>query len=239
MPVLLLAQGDKEARDLLRQAIEARYALQPPAIERLRVHCKRQEKAQIGPLTFGVAADVRIYFHFPKAIRWDVTARKFGLTLRQSTDAFDGTTYQQVRGSQINRITDANPIQSMRQQLWAIMAVLLTPLNEHFVSVTMADEPNSFDATNTETNDVVRLRLLANHALESVSVTCLNLEIGKEQVYTIRVSSELSNVDGLLLPRKISMLWDDRLTCEVEPVAAENNAPITDGIFSLDENPPG
>ena len=40
MPVLLLAQGDPQAKDLLRKAIHARYGLRPPALDSLHINFK-------------------------------------------------------------------------------------------------------------------------------------------------------------------------------------------------------
>ena len=37
MPVLLLAQGDPRAKDMLRKAIEARYGLRPVPLESLKL----------------------------------------------------------------------------------------------------------------------------------------------------------------------------------------------------------
>ena len=50
MPVLLLAQGDAEARDLLRKAIEARYGPRPPALDSLKIDFNGRTRIKVGPV---------------------------------------------------------------------------------------------------------------------------------------------------------------------------------------------
>lgn len=234
MPVLLLAQGDQEARTLLRQAIEARYGVQPPVIENLQIDFRGRARAKVGPITTWVPVDATAYFRFPTAMRWDFTVKPLGLTVRRGVEAFDGSTYRTTRGSdKPTVISDERRVSAMRQHLWAIAALLLTPLGEHFVKVQIRDA-RAFEATNTKLNDSVTIHLRANNTLDHVEMRALNPDSDKEQLFTIRLSEERSPVDHLMLPSKISTFWDGEAFYEIEPVRVETNPNIPDSTFTLE-----
>lgn len=235
MPVLLLAQGDQEARTLLRHAIEARYGVQPPVIENLHIGFKGRARAKVGPITTWVPVDASAYFHFPTAMRWDFTVKPLGLTVRRGIEAFDGTTYRTTRGSdKPTTIEDPKRVSAMRRHLWAIAALLLTPLGDHFVKVQIKGD-HTFEATNTQLNDSVTIHLRANNTLDYVEMRSLNPDTDKEQTFTIRLSEERSAVDQLMLPSKISTFWDKDPFYEIEPVLVENNPSIPESVFTLSD----
>src|SRR5262245_24666361 len=132
-----MAQGDAEAKDLLRKAIEARYGLRPPALESLQIDFKGRSRAKVGPITAWVPVEATAYFKFPTAMRWDFTVKPVGVSVQRGVDSFDGTTYRQQRGgSAVQVIPDSQQINSVQSRLWAIAALLLTPLGEQFVKLT-------------------------------------------------------------------------------------------------------
>ncbi len=236
MPVLLLAQGDPEAKNLLRHAIEARYGLQPPAITSLRIDFKGRARAKIGPVTTWVPVNSTAYFHFPEATRWDFTVQPMGLPIRRGIEAFDGSTYRSTRGTgEPTAINDDEQIHSQRRRLWAMAALLLTPLGEHFVKLTF-DHNQSFTATNTQINDTVLLTLRENNTLERVEVDCLNTETQKEQRFSLQLSEEQTMIDQVMLPQKISAFWDDTVFYEINPIKAEVNPDIPAAVFTLEQD---
>ncbi len=233
MPVLLLAQGDAEAKDLLRKAIEARYGLRPPAIESLQIDFKGRVRAKVGPITTWVPVDATAYFHFPTSTRWDFTVRPAGVTVQRGVDAFDGAAYRRVRGGgEPQVITDSQLVASTLSRLWAIAALLLTPLGEHFVRLT-ATGPNTLDAINTQINDSVSLHLRPDNTLDQVQVSCLNPDTEQQQIFTLRLSADQALVNDLVLPQKICAFWDDAPYFEVEPIRVETNPPIPEATFTL------
>jgi hypothetical protein len=235
MPVLLLAQGDPQAKNLLRQAIEARYGLRPPVIESLRIDFKGRARAKVGPITTWVPVDASAQFRFPNQMRWDFTVRPFGLPVHRGVEAFDGTTYRIARGNSTPTIiNDEAHISSMRRRLWAIAALLLTPLGEHFVKLA-ANGDNSFEAANTQLHDAVNLNLRSNNTLDYVQVKCLNPDTEQQQTFFMRLSEDQSAVNDLMLPCKISTFWDDNPYYEVEPILAESNPAIPEAVFTLDD----
>lgn len=233
MPVLLLAQGDAEAKDLLRKAIEARYGLRPPALESLQIEFKGRVRAKVGPVTTWVPVEATAYFRFPTSMRWDFNVKPVGVSVQRGVDAFDGTTYRRLRGnSPPEVITEDQQISSMQRRLWAIAALFLTPLGEQFVKLA-ATGPNSLDATNTKINDAVSLYLRPEHTLDRVQVVCLNPDTDKQQTFSLRPSTDQTAVNEFVLPRMISAFWDDAPYFEVEPVRVDSNPQFADSLFTL------
>lgn len=234
MPVLLLAQGDPQARDLLRRVIEARYAVSPPALENVSIDFKGRVRTKVGPLMTWVPLHIRASFRFPTAIRWDFTARPAGVPVRHGIEAFDGSTYRQTRGKTSELIADPQIVHSLRHRLWAIAAVLLTPLGEHFVRLQTSGE-GSLDATNTALGDTVHLFIRPNYTVEQAQVNCLNPESGQMQQFSLHLSPEQAPVNDIMLPCKISAFWDDQPYYDVEPVHIENHTMLADEVFTLQQ----
>lgn len=233
MPVLLLAQGDPQAKDLLRRAIEARYGASPPAIESLELDMHGRVRTQIGPLKAWIPLEIQARFRFPSAMRWDFIARPAGIAVQRGVDTFDGTVYRRLRGGDTPAIVeDQNLVRSAQSRLWALAALFLTPLGEHFVRLTQADD-HCFEAANTLINDAVRLRLLPGYGLERVDVACFNPDAGLTQLFNLRLSADQRPVDGVMLPCKIGAFWDDEPHYEVQPVRVASNPAIADSVFTL------
>jgi len=232
MSVLLLAQGDPEAKTLLRQAIEARYGLQPPVIESLQIGFKGRARAKVGPVTSWVPVEAAAHFRFPLAMRWDFSVRPLGVPVAKGAEAFDGSAYRTLRGGRPDVIADSEQVSSVRRRLWAVAALLLTPIGERFVKLTSLAE-NSFSATNTQLNDAVHLVFRPDRTLDRVEVECLNPDNARLQKFSLRLSNEQAPLNGLMLPRMISAFWDDEPYYQVEPTRAESNPQIADAVFTL------
>lgn len=234
MPVLLLAQGDVAAKDMLRRTIEARYGLRPPVIESLHLDFKGRARVKLGPITTWVPVEAAARFLFPTALRWDFTVKPVGVEVQRGVEAFDGAIYRRARGSHTPAVVDdAAQASSMQSRLWAIAAVLLTPLGEEFVRLEVCGD-NCLKATNTRFNNVAQLQLRENQMLESVSLRCLNLDNDREQQFVLRLSDEQTALNDLMLPQRISAFWDDEPYFEVQIVRAECNPPIDDSVFTLE-----
>ncbi len=234
MPVLLLARGDAQAKDQLRRAIEARYGFSPPAIDSLKIDFKGRARVRVGPITTWVPLDIRAQFRFPNAMRLDFIVRPAGVALQRGIDAFDGSTYRTVRGGNNTTpsvIDDSDAIHSYRSRVWAIAALFLTPLGEHFVELKSAE--NCFSARNTLFDDSVSLYVRGDHSLERVEVMCQNPDSQQNELFSLQVSEEQAPIEGLMLPSKVRTFWDKTPYFEVEPVRVEANADISDDVFSL------
>jgi hypothetical protein len=236
VPVLLLAQGDATAKDMLRRTIESRYGLRPPALESLRIDFKGRARAKLGPITTWVPVEATAYFNFPTSMRWDFSVKAVGVQIGSGIEAFDGVCYRSVRGSKAAMvIPDTDAISSMQQRMWAIAAVFLTPLGEHFVKLSAAGD-NVLQVTNTQIEASILLHLRPDHTLDFVEVSCLNPDSETQQQFTLRLSEEQSLVNDLMLPCKISTFWDGDPYFEVEPQSAEANPQFSDTLFTLSES---
>lgn len=234
MPVLLLAQGDPTAKDMLRKAIQARYGLRPPALESLQIAFKGRVRAKLGPISTWVPVEATARFNFPRSMRWDFIVRAVGVQIGSGVEAFDGTTYRSARGHKPAAAEeDKALISSLQRRLWAIAAVLLTPLGDHFVKLSVIGE-NQLEACNTQIDGAVNLHLRADSTLDFVDMKCLNPDTEREQVFTLRLSEEQSPINDLMLPSKISAFWDGEPYFEVEPVLAEANPAIAETVFTLE-----
>ncbi len=233
MPVLLLAQGDAKARDLLKKAISARYGFNPPAIESLRIDFKGRARAKVGPITAWVPVEVLASFRFPTQMRWDFTVKTIGVALQNGIEAYDGQQYRRARGSSSpSLMNDEAAVSSMRRRMWSVAALLLTPLGEHFVKLTSNDD-GSLNATNTQLNDTVKMFLRANDTLERIEFECVNPDTDRTQMFSLQVAEQQTPVNGLMLPTTIHTFWDKEPYLEFEPVAVESNAQFSEAQFSL------
>lgn len=233
MPVLLLAQGDAAAKDMLRRAIEARYGLRPPAIESLSIDFKGRARAKIGPVNTWVPVEAAARFLFPSAMRWDFTVRPAGVEIQRGSEAFDGKVYRRARGSQTPAVIDDSAlVNSVQSRLWAMAAVLLTPLGEHFVKLAITGD-HSFCATNTQINNAVELALRDNRTVDRASVTCLNPDSRQQQRFSLHLSENQMPVNDFMLPCKVNAFWDDDPYFEIEPVRADANLTLEEAVFSL------
>jgi hypothetical protein len=233
VPVLLLAQGDPDARKLLRSAIEARYGASPPVIESLEIDMRGRVRAQLGPIKAWIPLEMQARFRFPSAMRWDFIVRPAGVAVQRGVEAFDGSVYRRARGSDTPAvIEDANLVQSAQRRLWALAALFLTPLGEHFVHLSQLDE-RAFAAANTLINDAVNLHLRPDYSVERLEVTCFNPDSGAVQLFNLRLSAEQQPMDGIMLPCKISAFWDDEPYFEAQPAHVVNDADTADSAFTL------
>jgi hypothetical protein len=233
VPVLLLAQGDSQSKEKLRHAIEARYGLRPPALESLRIEFKGRARAKLGPITTWVPVEATAQFTFPTSMRWDFKIRAVGVQVGSGVEAFDGKTYRSARGGRVTgELPNPELASSVQRRLWAIAAVFLTPLGEHFVKLNSPAE-NILEVTNTQTNSTIQLHMRPDHTVDHVEVNCLNPDTDRQQKFTLSLSKEQNPVNELMLPCKFSAFWDDESYFEVEPVAAEANPSIAEAVFTL------
>lgn len=233
MPVLLLARGDSESRELLKKSIIARYGTRPPVIESLQMGFNGRIHTKVGPIKAWVPLELSASFLFPDAMRWDFVAKPIGVAVMRGVDSYDGAVMRTLRGNgKPTVIEDSALIVSLQKRLWAVAALLLTPLGDHFVELKQLSDL-SFSATNTQINASVTLNLRENHQIDEVSVLCLNPDTHQEQRFKLRISDELVTHGELLLPKQITAYWDDVAWFEVEPTAAQDNPDFAKDVFTL------
>jgi hypothetical protein len=233
MPALLLCQGDIDAKKMLRQAIEARYSVSPPAIESLRINFKGRARIKLGPVKTWLPIEAEARFVFPTHLRWDFVVKPLNLPVQRGIEAFDGKTYRMTRGNNPpSEIDQTKVIASARGRLWAMAALLLTPMSDYYIKISLCGE-NCIEALNTKLNDSVRIYLRSDYSVEYAEVECLNPDTQKVQKHTLRLEKNQSPIAGLMLPTKVSAYWDDEIYYEMQPVSADLQTVLTDELFTL------
>jgi hypothetical protein len=235
MPVLLLARGDKEGKELLRRALEARYGVGAPAIDTLRIEFKGRKRARIGPVATWVPVEGTLSYNAPLCGRIDYTARPVGLPLITQTDAFDGTIYRKRRGrDEVEVVTQSEQAQSIQRRLWVAAAVLLTPLVEQFVELHATGE-RSFTATNIDTDDSAHVYLNDDFTIAYATTQCYNAAEDAVQEFTYRLFDGQSQVNDLMLPRRIAAHWEEAPEFEMTPASVEINPTFEPELFRLED----
>ncbi len=233
MPVLLLCYGDTAAKQLLRNAIEARYGRNAPAIESLQLEFEGRARVKLGFVKTWLPVVVKAWFKFPMQLRWDFIVKPLGLSVQRGIDAYDGQVYRSVRGNQPPaEIIEADLLETARRRLWAFAAILLTPLSDDYIRL-MYHANELFEAENTRLRDTVMLGLRPNYALEYASVNCTNPDTQRKETFKLRLSESLCAVNGLMLPEHITAMWDNDIAYEMKPVKAIVNPDLADEVFSL------
>jgi hypothetical protein len=235
MPVLLLARGDKEGRELLRKALQARYGMGAPALESLSIRLQGRARVKVGPLTHWASLQTDIKFAFPGRARWDSTIRALGVTLRTYANAFDGTFYRKAVGNNpVQTVTKPEWVRAARLRLMASSGMLLTPLAEQFIELKGTGE-RSFEAKNIETQDTVSVTLHEDYTLDTVSTLCLNPDQDfREMLFSLQASGGQIAVHDLMLPGKVTISWNNTPEYEVTPVSVDVNAAFDESQFLLE-----
>jgi hypothetical protein len=236
MPVLLLCQGDENAKNMLRRAIEARYGINPPALESLHLTFKGSISYKIGPVSTRVPLTVQARFRFPTYLRWDFVVKPMKLPVQRGIEAFDGQVYRSTRGNNQtpDEVVDPAVVASVRSRLWAMASILLTPLSDHYIKITNCGD-NCLQAENTKLNDAVKLYVNEDGTINYAEIHCLNPDTEKYQTMTLRLEDGQAPVDNLMLPKKISAYWDDDFAYEMKPEAARMNPTIDTELFTLEQ----
>lgn len=232
MPVLLLAQGDPEAKDLLRRAIDARYGKRPPAIEALRVDFKGRARLTADTWT---PLDVTARFAFPEHLRWDFVVKLIDRDVIRGIEAYDGHVFRAMRNNKAPRSIDQTKhLKSIRARLWTMAAILLTPMSDFTVKVTKCGE-YCFDAENTQLNDTVRIYLREDYSVEKAQTRCWNPDTQREQLHTIFLSTEQKIVNDMVMPKMFGAFWDRNVAYEMTPIRVQRPHKIDTDIFTLQQ----
>ncbi|MFZ4827703.1 MAG: DUF6544 family protein [Phototrophicaceae bacterium] len=233
MPVLLMARGDQPSRLALGQAIEARYGMRPPVLDSLQVDFEGRARIKLGFFMTWVPVHVTAYFAFPNRMRWDFAVRPVGVPIQKGIESYDGRYFRRIRGNGAAEVIETlDVVHSAQQRLWAVAALLLTPLGEHYVSLRHVDDTH-FTAAHYDLGTEVTLALNADYTLAQVSTHCWNADAEQQQLYQLHIEGELANLNDILLPSKIIAYWNDEPSFEVKPISLILNPTIPDAIFEL------
>ena len=235
MRILLLAQGEPEAKDLLRKAIAARYGNKPPAIEALRIDFKGRAQTNIQQTNAWTPIEVTARFVFPTHLRWDFTIKPTGVEPQRGIEAYDGTMFRSMHGTKVPHVINQTMhIKSIRARLWSMAAILLTPMSDYYVTITKCGD-YCFDAENKKLNETVRIYLREDYSIEKAQIRCWNHETQSEQLHTTFLSPEQKLVSDMIIPKIFGAFWDKQPAYEMTPIHIQRPYKIDTGLFTLQE----
>jgi hypothetical protein len=233
MPVLLLCQGDAEAKNRLRRAIEARYGINPPAIEKISMSFRGRAHTKIGPVKTWIPVEAKASFVFPTHLRWEFAVKPMNLPVQKGIETYDGKMYRSQKAIGANKESvKTDFISSARGRLWQMAAILHTPMSDYYIKVSSCGS-DCIIAENTKLNDAVHIYLRQNDTMDYAAVRCFNPEKEREQKLFLRLSEEIRNVNGMMMPSQVSAFWDDEPYFEMEPIHVDTNPKLPDDTFTL------
>lgn len=233
MPVLLLAQGDLPAKNLLKSAIKARYGMKPPILDSVRLDFRGRASVKVGRARRFVPVDATALFRFPNAMRLDFVLRPPGRMAQRIIESTDGAHfYYTPDGKSPRMVTDSQHQHSMVRRMWMLANLMLVPMSDMHVRLTETG-PRSFKATHIRYNDSVQVNLDGIHRMDHMQVHCLNPRLMRQQAYTIALTKQQLDVDGLRLPSKMRVYWGKTPAMELAPYTVEQDITIPDSIFRV------
>lgn len=188
---LSLAKGDLAARNMLKEAVIARYATRPMPCEALVLTLARQGRAFLG---LPVAITTEVAYAEPDRWQRRETRRFFGLPLGTHTETLDG---------------QSDPLlqESLRRQQWAFRALMLTPLTREGVTLTSVAE-RAFQAVHDDQPErVATLYLNPDYSLAAVEIERYRPSDKRRLPYMLRPEGGFQNIDNMNLPTQIAEQW--------------------------------
>jgi hypothetical protein len=188
---LSLARGDFEARNLLKEAVLARYAARPVPLEKLRLTLRRQARIWLGvPLTIVIEAA----YAEPDQWSWRERHKLFGVVIGGQREALAEQTDPALR-------------ESLHRQQWAFRALMLTPLTREGVTVRAVAE-RAFQAVHDDQPEAIAtIYLKPDYNVAAVEIERYRAADKRRLPYTLRPEGGYQTFDGINLPAQIAEQW--------------------------------
>lgn len=214
MAILLLCRGDEEAKNLLRQSINAHYGSYPVAYESVRMIATGRVKQSIASLNVWLSLDLDTKFLFPDQFRQDYKVKLWQIPLLNKSEAFDGIQhYQQNRNKPADITTHPDPyLQLVTMRLCAFSSMLLLPLSEVHIELSWLSEC-SILVTNTATKTTTKLSFYDNFQLKQIVTT---IE-GNQSEFRMDLSKDVVETDSVKTFKAIKIYWNDEFRYELYP----------------------
>ncbi len=220
MAFLSLSRGDPAARALLQRAIQARYGLRPTPVESLRLALLGQVKGLFGlPLRTRVTTTCVANTQW----RWEQMTFLLGLAIGRRVESFDGGAYYVSERGRVAALNDPLIVTSFRRYLWALQALLLTPLTEEGVTLKAVDERTLQAMPDTNPDDIASIHLNTDDTLDMVVIPRYRLADQQTLPFMVKPTGGLQNLRDFVIPRKIVHRW-------------ENGAPLTFTVSDAEPN---
>lgn len=188
---LSLARGDFEARNLLKEAVIARYAARPVPLERLRLTLRRRKRVLLGlPLDI----IVKVTYAEPDQWSWQERRQLLGISLGAHSE-------------DVAQQADPALRESLLRQQWAFRALMLTPLTREGVTLRAVAE-RAFQAVHDDQPEAIAtLYLNPDHTVAAVEIERYRAADKRRLPYMLRPEGGYRNFDGVNLPIQIAEQW--------------------------------
>jgi hypothetical protein len=188
---LSLARGDFEARNLLKEAVLARYAARPVPLEKLKLILRRRRRTFLGlPLEIIVEAA----YVEPDQWSWREQRKVFGIALGDQRETLAQQTDPAVRDS-------------LRRQQWAFRALMLTPLTREGVAVRAVAERAFQAAHDDQPEAIATIYLKPDYNVAAVEIERYRAADKRRLPYMLRPEGGYQTFDGVNLPVQIAEQW--------------------------------
>lgn len=208
MPVLLLAQGDPEAKNKLRKAIDLRYGPRPLMVDSLALAYKGRVKTRVGPVSTWAAFEAQSIHRFPQFLRLDWTTRSMGVKSTTTCETFDGEHYRASKGGVLETVDSAERLRLLRMRIWSLACGMLTPLSDSQITLDNFGD-YGFSARHSQINERCTVMLRPDYTVESIELVAVNPRTAARQALRIEYSPQLAQFTDCLYPAKFKAFWND------------------------------
>jgi hypothetical protein len=230
MPVLLLCQGDDQAKAWLRRGIERLYGPTPPLIEGLHVHLTGHALGHVGPLPTRTPVEMTATRCEDGRLRLDLAHKPRGRQARLTIEAFDGQTYRLAQGDETTVHPGGLYATSLRRRLWAMQALTLTPLGapELMLSTIKTKEVS---VRHRETEDEMLVEFREDGDVARVAIECTHPMSGTAQIFSLEPASQVLRQDGMAYPAGLRMIWDRQPMLELTTQTIDQDPETGDAYY--------
>ncbi|RMF53518.1 MAG: hypothetical protein D6749_02115, partial [Chloroflexota bacterium] len=188
---LSLARGDFEARNMLKEAVIARYAARPLPLEALSLTLKRRGRALLG---LPISITVEVAYAEPDRFLWQERRKFLGISLG-------------VQRQSLDEQADALQRESLRRQQWAFRALMLTPLTREGVALRAVAE-RAFQAVHDDQPDqIATVYLKPDYTVAAVEIERYRAADKRHLPYMLRPEGGYQTLEGINVPVQLSEQW--------------------------------
>jgi hypothetical protein len=233
MPVLLLCQGDDQAKAWLRRGIERLYGPTPPLIEGLHVHLTGHALGHVGPLPTRTPVEMTATCREDGCMRLDLAHKPRGRQARLTIEAFDGQTYRLAQGDETTVHPGGLYATSLRRRLWAMQALTLTPLGAPEL-VLRSVRSREVSIRHRETEDEMLVEFREDGDVARVAIECTHPMSGTAQIFSLEPAAQVLRQDGMAFPAGLRVFWDRQPTFDLATHRIAQDPDSSDGFFRLE-----
>jgi hypothetical protein len=230
MAFLSLAKGDPNARELLQQAIRARYALRPIMLDSVRLSLMGKGQGVLG---LPVQRKITLSLVAVNQWRWEETRKLLGIIPAGVTATMlENGIYYENNGKTLLQSDSAEVVQGIRRQLWGMLAFFLTPLTAQGVTLKSVDAQTIEVSRDSDTNDLVTLCV---HGDGNIAIQARCHDSSSNQPVNLTISSQglVQTLNGFSVPTQIVFAWGSSKSETFTVTGVEVNPAIAPAEISL------